>query len=148
MARNNAELARKWFEEVWNQRRDATVRELLAPGAAAHVEGAELVGPEQFLEARVALLDAFPDMRVTVEATVAEGDDVVVRWSARATHRGDGLGLPASRRAVSFRGITWMRFANGQVAEGWDSWNLGQLLQELAAPIQLGAGPAAERSAT
>src|SRR5215472_14867860 len=144
----HAQLARNWFEEVWNQRRDATVRDRLAPGALCHMEGAELVGPEQFLEARVALLDAFPDMKVTVEATVAEGDDVVVRWSARATHRGDGLGMPASGRAVSFRGMTWMRFENGRVIEGWDSWNLGQLLQELTAPIKLGAGPGAERSAT
>jgi len=145
---NPAALARRWFEEVWNQRRDATVRELLAPGAPAHVEGAELVGPEQFLQARVALLDAFPDFRVSVDATVATGDDVVVRWSAKGTHRGDGLGLPASQRAVSFRGMTWMRFANGQVVEGWDSWNLGKLLQDLAPPIKLEAGPAAERKAT
>ncbi|HKD18079.1 MAG TPA: ester cyclase [Thermoanaerobaculia bacterium] len=136
MSKTNAELARRWFEEVWNQRRDATVHELLAPGAAAHMEGAELVGPEQFLQARVALLDAFPDFRVTVEDIVAEGDDVVVRWSAKGRHAGDGLGMPASRRDASFRGITWMRFAEGQIAEGWDSWNLGKLLQELSAPIE------------
>jgi steroid delta-isomerase-like uncharacterized protein len=146
VSEKHAQLARRWFEEVWNQRRDATVGDLLAPAAVCHMEGAELVGPEQFLEARVALLDAFPDMKVTVEATVEDGDDVVVRWSARATHRGDGLGMPASMRAVSFRGMTWMRFANGHVVEGWDSWNLGQLLQELAVPIQLAAGPAGERS--
>lgn len=132
----HAQLARNWFEEVWNQRRDATVRELLAPAALCHMEGAELVGPEQFLQARTALLEAFPDMRVTVEATLAEGNEVVVRWAARGTHRGDGLGMPASRRDASFRGITWLRFANGQIVEGWDSWNLGKLLQELAAPIK------------
>ena len=148
MAEKNAELARRWFDEVWNQRRDAAVPELLAPGALAHMEGAEIVGPEQFLQARSALLDAIPDLRVTVEATVAEGDHAVVRWSAKGTHRGDGLGFPASHRAVTFRGITWMRFANGRVVEGWDSWNLGQLLQELSAPIKLSAGPAAERSST
>lgn len=148
MPEMHAQFARNWFEEVWNQRRDATVRELLAPAAVCHMEGAELVGPDQFLQARTALLDAFPDIKVTVEATLAEGDDVVVRWSARATHRGDGLGMPASQRAVAFRGMTWMRFANGRIIEGWDSWNLGQLLQELTAPIKLGAGPAAERSAT
>ena len=148
MPEMHARLARRWFEEVWNQRNDGTVRELMAPGAPGHMEGMEIVGPEQFLAARAALLDAFPDIRVTVEATVAEGDDVVVRWSARATHQGDGLGIPASRKPVSFRGMSWMHFANGRVVEGWDSWNLGQLLQELAAPIELGAGPAAERSAT
>jgi steroid delta-isomerase-like uncharacterized protein len=132
----NAELARRWFEEVWNQRNDATVRELLAPGAPGHMEGVEIVGPEQFLSARAALLDAFPDIRVTVEATIENGDDVVVRWSARGTHQGDGLGIPASRKPASFRGMSWMHFANGQVVEGWDAWNQGKLLQELTAPIK------------
>ena len=148
MAQKNAELARRWFEEVWNQRRDATVPELLAPGAPGHMEGAEIVGPDQFLQARAALLDALPDIQVTVEATVAEGDDAVVRWSAKGTHRGGGLGLPASNRTVSFRGMSWMHFANGRIAEGWDSWNQEKLLQELAAPIQLAADPAAERSSS
>ena len=138
MAATNAELARRWFEEVWNRRRDAAVSELLAPGALAHMEGAEIVGPEQFLEARAALLDAIPDLRVTVEATIADGDHAVVRWSAQGTHKGDGLGFPASGRRATFRGITWMRFADGRVVEGWDSWNLGQLVQELSAPIKLG----------
>jgi steroid delta-isomerase-like uncharacterized protein len=136
VSETNGELARRWFEDVWNQKRDAAVRELLAPGAPAHMEGAELVGPEQFLQARTALLDAIPDIRVTVEATVADGDDVVVRWSAQGTHRGDGLGVPASRRSAAFRGMTWMRFANGRIVEGWDCWNLGKLLQELAAPVE------------
>jgi len=136
MAAKPAELARKWFEEVWNQRRDATVAELLAPAAPCHMEGAELVGPDQFLAARAALLDAFPDIQVTVEATVAEGDETVVRWSARGTHRGDGLGFAASQKVASFRGMTWMHVANGQVVEGWDSWNLGALLQDLAPPVK------------
>jgi len=136
VSRKNAELARRWFEEVWNQRKDATVRELLAPEAPGHMEGLEIVGPEQFLSARSALLDAFPDIRVTVEATVGDGDDVVVRWSARGSHLGDGLGIPASRNSVSFRGMSWMHFANGQIVEGWDAWNQGKLLQELAPPIK------------
>jgi steroid delta-isomerase-like uncharacterized protein len=132
----NAELARRWFEEVWNQRRDATVRELLAPGAPGHMEGMEIVGPEGFLQARAALLEAFPDIQVTVEATVGDGDDVVVRWSAQGSHRGDGLGIPATLRAVTFRGMSWMHFANGRIVEGWDAWNQGKLLQELTAPIK------------
>lgn len=146
MTQKPTELARRWFEEVWNQRRGATVTELLAPGAPGHMEGAEIVGPEQFLQARAALLEAFPDIQVTVEATIGEGNDAVVRWSARGTHRGDGLGLPATNRNVSFRGMSWMRFENGRVVEGWDSWNQGKLLQELSAPIELAGGPAAERS--
>lgn len=134
MPESNADLARRWFEQVWNLRRDATVHELLHSGGIGHIEGADVRGPEEFLAARAALLGGFPDLRVAVEAIVSEGPDVVVRWSAKGTHGGDGLGFPATSRPASFRGITWLRFSNGQVVEGWDSWNLGRLLQELQTP--------------
>jgi steroid delta-isomerase-like uncharacterized protein len=116
---------------VWNLRRDASVHELLHARGIGHLEGMDVQGPDHFLAARAALLGAFSDLRVTVDATVSEGADVVVRWSARGTHDGDGLGFPATARQASFRGITWLRFSDGQIVEGWDSWNLGQLLQEL-----------------
>src|SRR5262245_1480139 len=98
------------------------------------MEGMDIRGPDEFLAARAALLDAFPDLHVTVEGTVAEGPDVVGRWSARGTHKGDGLGVPASSKPVEFSGMTWLRFADGQIVEGWDRWNLGQLLQDLRTP--------------
>src|SRR5262249_21301855 len=129
----NAALMRKWFEEVWNQRRDATVTELLADPCEGHMEGGDVTGPRDFLVARAALLGAFPDLRVTVDGTIAEGDEVAIRWSATATHRGAHLGPKASGKPVSFRGISWVRFGNGKIVEGWDSWNLGKLLGEMSA---------------
>jgi steroid delta-isomerase-like uncharacterized protein len=123
-------LARRWFEEVWNSRLDATVRELLADGAVAHMEGGDFVGPEVFLETRAALLSAFPDIRVTVDDVVEDGDRAVVRWSAVAHHRGELLGIRPSGAEVRFRGMTWMVFRDGKIVEGWDSWNLGGLLND------------------
>jgi len=140
MAESNTALARRWFEEVWNQRRDDTVRELLDVEGVGHLEGMDVHGPEEFLAARAALLATFSGMRVTVDATVADGEDVVTRWSARGTHDGDGLGIPASQRPVTFEGITWMRVRGGRIVEGWDRWNVGGLLETLRAPIA--AGPA------
>lgn len=67
-----------------------------------------------------------------MEDTAADGDQVVVRWTATATHRGNSLGMAATGRRVSFRGMTWLTFSNGMVVEGWDSWNLGALLASLA----------------
>jgi steroid delta-isomerase-like uncharacterized protein len=147
MAESPAELARRWFEEVWNGRKAATARTLLHPEGVGHLEGMDVRGPEEFLSARDALLGAFPDLRVRVEATVAQGEDVVVRWSAAGTHQGDGLGFPATSRAASFRGMTWMRFSDGRIVEGWDSWNVGRLLQELQAPAGSAAPKAGAASA-
>ena len=131
----NSALARRWFDEVWNERREATVDELLAPGAAGHLEGGlEVRGAAEFLPARAALLGAFPDFEVVVDQVIAQDDDVVVRWSSNGTHQGENLGIPASNRRASFRGMTWLRIRDGRIAEGWDSWNQGRLLQELQAP--------------
>jgi steroid delta-isomerase-like uncharacterized protein len=129
----NAGLARRWFEEVWNERREATVGELMHPEAVGHLEGTEIRGPSEFLSARAALLAAFPDFGVNVDRIIAQGDDVAVRWSAKGTHRGESLGFPATNRPAAFRGITWLRFRDGKVVEGWDAWNQGKLLQELQA---------------
>jgi steroid delta-isomerase-like uncharacterized protein len=130
----NALLARRWFDEVWNARNDETVTELLDPNIVGQMEGVDVRSPEDFLKARAGLLDGFPDLQVTVEDVVAEGDNVVVRWSASGTHKGAGLGIPPSKRRVSFRGMSWIVFSNGRIVKGWDSWNLGQLFAQLTAP--------------
>ncbi len=134
MTSANALLARRWFDEVWNQRKDETITELLDPNIVGQMEGVDVRSPEDFLKARAGLLDGFPDLQVTVDDVVAEGDNVVVRWSASGTHKGAGLGIAPSKRRVSFRGMSWIVFSNGRIVKGWDSWNLGQLFAQLTAP--------------
>jgi steroid delta-isomerase-like uncharacterized protein len=102
MSEQNRTLARRWFEEVWNQRNVDTVHEILDAEAIGHMEGFETRGHDDFKKVRAGLLDAFPDMNIDVEDTVAEGDNVVVRWRARGSHKGVGLGIPASGRLRTF----------------------------------------------
>src|SRR5215467_13193159 len=136
----NAQLARKWFEQLWHRRMQSTVPELLDPNILGHMEGLEVRSPADFVQARAALLDGLPDLSVTVEAVVAEGNDVVVRWSAAGTHRGPGLGLAPSFRRATFRGMSWMVFSEGRIVEGWDSWNQGLLQQQLSTSAGTAAG--------
>lgn len=129
----NTALALRWFDDVWNQRRESTIEELMAPDAVGHLEGLTVRGVAEFVAARGYLIGAFPDFHITVEETVAEGDSVVLRWVVTGTHTGGNLGIPATGKAVRFRGLTWFRFAGGRIVEGWDSWNQGGLMQELNA---------------
>ena len=126
----NRVLAVRWFQQVWNDRRDETIDELFDSQGIGHMEGGDQ-DKAGFKTAREGLLNAFPDIHVKVEDTVADGDHVVVRWRARGTHKGAGLGLPQTNRKVEFRGMTWMTFRDGVIVEGWDSWNLGALLESL-----------------
>lgn len=115
-------LASRWFEEVWNQRRRDVIRELFAPEAIAHLEGRDVKGPEEFERVRDEMIEAMPDLRIIVEEIVVEGDNAVVRWVCQATHRGSDL-VADGGRVVQFGGLTWMKFRNGQIVEGWDRWN-------------------------
>lgn len=131
-AADNAALARRWFEEVWNQRRTETARELIAPDAVCHSEGGTLAGPDAFIDqVHTPFLAAFPDLRIDVEGTVSEGDQVVVRWRARGTHTGEGFGVHPTGKRVSFRGMTWIRYRNRTMVEGCDCWNLTALVTAL-----------------
>jgi steroid delta-isomerase-like uncharacterized protein len=128
----NSAIAVRWFEEVWNQRRAQTIDELLTPESVSTSDSGTLRGPEEF-RTRVyePFTAAFPDLRIEIHGTVSEADQVVVRWTARGTHQGAGMGLPATGRPIFIRGLTWIRFRDGKLIEGWDCWNLRELLESL-----------------
>jgi steroid delta-isomerase-like uncharacterized protein len=140
MAHDVRTLARRWFDEVWTAQGERTIDELMADDAIGHMEGAEVRGRAPFKVVRAQLLGAFPDLGIRVEEIVAEGDNAVVRWNVTASHEGDDLGIPASHQHVRFRGMTWLKFRDGKIVEGWDAWNQGALIQQLSAIDATGVG--------
>ena len=135
MTTGNVNLARRWFEEVWNQRRTDTIDELLTEEGVSHSKSGPVRGSREFNErGHAPFLSAFPDLRIERQGAVAQGEEVVVRWAVRATHLWDGLGLPATGRTVSFRGMTWIRFSGGKMVEG-----VGLLEPGRADPVAPGA---------
>ena len=132
MNQDTTALARRWFEEVWNGRNAELIDELIAPESVCQSAGGLLRGPDEFkTKVFLPFIAAFPDLRITVVGTVAQDDQVVVRWTATGTHRGDGLGLAPSGRTIFIRGMTWIRFAAGRMIEGWDCWDQRELIESL-----------------
>lgn len=127
----NATIARRWFQEVWVAGGERVVDELMARDVVGWMEGRTISGPADFKDARRLFLQVFPDLEMTVEDTIEDATKVAVRWRATGTHAGDGLGIAPTQRRVSFRGITWLELRDGRIVRGWDSWNLGALMQEL-----------------
>lgn len=125
--------ARRWFTEVWANKDRALVAEWMAEDTRGEAAGRVIEGRDAWLrEVFEPFSAAFPDMRFDVLGTVTEAEQVVVRWRMHGTHQGDSLGLPACGRRVRFDGITWLRFANGQIVEGQDGFDVGSLFQALA----------------
>jgi steroid delta-isomerase-like uncharacterized protein len=76
---------------------------------------------------------AFPDIRITVEDQVAEGDKVVTRWTAAMTHEGELGGVKPSGKRVTMSGTTIERFEDGKVVEAWRSMDTLDLLRQIGA---------------
>jgi len=132
MSSENRVKSRRWFEEAWNGRNTATIDELLCPECLGHMESGDVPGAEAFKAVRAQFLAAIPDLRFDVEDMVSEGDNVVVRWRAGGTHDGDGFGHEPTGRPISVRGITWHRYRDGKMVEGWDAWNQDAFLRQLS----------------
>ena len=135
--------SRRFFEEVWNRGNMAVLDELVAPELVDHnraVPGLP-AGREGFRQWVTMVREAFPDVHFTIDDQIAEGDHVVTRWTARGTQRGAFMGIPASGKQVTVTGIALARYANGQNAENWVTWDKLGMLQ------QLGALPLQERAA-
>jgi len=126
------DLARRWFEEVWNRRNRAAIDELMHPDCVGIATVGQTDDREDWKNKQYdPFVAAFSEFHVEIAGVTARDDEAAVRWRATATHTGDQLGFRASGRKVDFRGLTWMRFRDGQIVEGWDSFDLGSVLQSL-----------------
>ncbi len=118
----NKTLARKIFEEIWNQGALPLADEIYGEDYVAHISHhpEAIQGVEAFKQF-VALFQALhPDLQFTVEDQIAESDQVVTRWTARSP----GLGTD-----VAVTGISIHRIADGRFVESWDNWDTVGALQ-------------------
>ena len=133
MSQENLSLVQRWFEEVWNQRREQTIDDLVTEESVCFTSEGPIRGPGEFRERQFApFVAAFPDLRVEVEGIIGQGDQVVVRWTASGTHEGEGLGLPPTHRKVTFEGMSWVQVRDGKLMEGWQSSNIAEVVRGLA----------------
>ena len=139
---NNKALVQRWFDDVWNKGREATIDELFAPDGVGYGlgdTGTPIRGPEQFKPFVRNMRASFPDLQITIEDLLADGDKVVARIVLRATHQGGSLGIAPTGRQVRVEGIVVVRITNGQIVEGWNVWD------QLGLMRQIGALPSAEK---
>jgi steroid delta-isomerase-like uncharacterized protein len=142
-AMENARGSRRIIEEMFGAGNYELAHELIAADAVSHdpAQPERVTGAAGAIESARGYRDAFPDLRMTVDQVVADGDDVAIRWTARGTHKGDLFGIAPTGKEATVTGITIDRWAGGKIAESWTNWDTLGLLQ------QLGAVPAAMQTA-
>jgi steroid delta-isomerase-like uncharacterized protein len=126
----NKAIARRAFEGILSQGHFELAEQLYAKDFINHGihSNASL---EQDQAALKGWHQAFPDVVVTAEKVMAEGDLVTVYWIARGTNTGTGNGLPATGKKAELAGITIWRIVDGKIKEEWSAFDQLSMMQQL-----------------
>ena len=130
---NNKAMAHQFLEELFNKRNLAIVDTLCAANVVNHGLGPGVSGTEGTKRSAGMYLAAFPDLHFTFEDFIAEGDQVVVRWTSSGTQQGELMGMPPTGKKFSATGIEIYRFEGGKIVEHWLESDVLGMLQQLGA---------------
>jgi steroid delta-isomerase-like uncharacterized protein len=139
MSVQNKALAARFYGEVFGQGKLEVADELLSADFIWHAPALPqgvARGPAGIKLFARHLREAFPDLRLKTEESIAEGDRVAQRWSFRGTQRGEFGGVAATGRQVMTSGVNLFRFAGDKIVELWGEVDqLGMLQQVGAMPV-------------
>ncbi len=114
----NKALVQHFYDEVFNKKNLAAIDDCLDPHIIEHALPPGLpagsAGSRQFIGMYLA---AFPDLHLTAEDMIAEGDEVTARFAMHGTHRGEFMGVPPTGKQVTMTGIQIVRIVGGKIAE-------------------------------
>jgi serine phosphatase RsbU (regulator of sigma subunit) len=127
----NRAIFRRYIEEVWNQTNLEVVDEIFDRYISHQPDGSVLErGPEDVKRFVGEFRSAFPDLRLSIDDQIAEGDKVMIRETARGTHQGELRGMAPTGEEMEIKGIAIFRFSSqGKVVESWDSYDQLSLMR-------------------
>ena len=143
---DNKATVRRAYEEGLNQGNVAVFDELCAPSYSFHdPDRPDVRTLEDHKRLVTETHSAFPDFHVTIEDLIAEGEQVVVRWTMRGTHTGEivmpAMHVPATGKQGAITAIDIFHLAGGKIVEQWsqvDYLGLYQLLGLIPVPQSVG----------
>lgn len=131
MSEENKEKARRSWEIV-NQRDPDLIETIYPADLVWHEPDQDIRGYEQAKQFVSTFFKALPDINITVEDVIAEGDKAVTRYTIRGTHQGETEDFgPPTGRQMELKGITIHRFEDGKIVEEWEAYDNLSVLQQL-----------------
>jgi steroid delta-isomerase-like uncharacterized protein len=128
----NEAIFRGYLEEVFNQGNLELADEIFDRYVAHQLDGSTLErGPEDVKRFVGEFRSVFPDLRISIEEQIAEGDKVVNRITFRGTHQREWRGMAPTGKEVEINGINIFRFSpEGKVVESWDSYDQLRVMRQ------------------
>jgi steroid delta-isomerase-like uncharacterized protein len=131
----NQELFKRYFDECANGGNLELADEIFASDYQHHdpanPDPRPMIGPQAVKDHLTSLKSAFPDLVFDIDDTIADGDTIIVRWTARGTNTGDYFGIPPSGKPIEITGMNTWRTRDGQAVEGWVNRDDMLLLQQI-----------------
>jgi steroid delta-isomerase-like uncharacterized protein len=145
----NKRIVYRFIDECWNKGDLSSVHELMAANCRFHdpVFPHLAAGAESMRHHIENCRRGFPDLKFTIDDTIAERNEVVVHWTINGTHKGEFLGMPPTNKRAFVTGMSIFRLEGQMIAEEWSNWNLMSLMEQLgvsATQQQMGSMPRAE----
>ncbi len=133
MSSDNKEVARRFIDECWSQGKLEAVRELVSNECRYHDPAFPSLtsGAENINRHISTCRSGFPDLKFTIDDTIAERNEVVIHWTAAGTHKAQFLGMSPTNRAATVSGTSIFRIEGGKITEQWVDWNLMTLMEQL-----------------
>jgi predicted ester cyclase len=139
VSEENKQLVRDFFEEVWNNQNLDYLDEIYSPDFVLHAlwqntaagGSIEATGIEPAKNVIGGWLSGFPDITVTIEDQIAEGDKVLSRHTSHGTHTNAFMGMPPTGREATITGMTITRVSGGKIVEAWTSWDALGMFEQL-----------------
>ena len=132
-----------WFENVWNRGDEATIDAMFHVDGAIHglrtPDGQPIRGPEGFKPFYRSLRGALSNINITIEHSLVQGEFAMAHCRVTASHTGDGLGVPATNTPVEFWGFTLARVVDGQIVEGWNSFDFLGMYEQIGVRLNMPA---------
>jgi steroid delta-isomerase-like uncharacterized protein len=133
----NKALISNFFEQ-WHSRNIENMSKLFAPNAKYNhpSRGATPFPFGEALEGIEGFWKVFPDLTVTIEDVIADGDKVVVRFIGRGTHQRDLGGIPATGMKTEAGAIDIFHIVDGKIVEVWEISDRLGLMQQLGMKLK------------
>jgi steroid delta-isomerase-like uncharacterized protein len=125
--KDNKAIARRFVEEVFNQRKTDAADNYVTQDIAYHGMGEEVKNLPEFKRWINEDLSAFPDMTIKVLDDLGEKDKVAILWSLKATHKKDFAEFPATHQEFETRGVDIFHFQGDKIKEAWTMTDMSVL---------------------
>lgn len=133
MTEDIRELSKRWLMDFWSKGDYSLAHELHAPDYVRHDSPFPINNPDAYVQFIEIFRQALPDLTFALQDMVVEGEKVLLRWTARGTHKGDLMGIAPTGKTVDTRGMDLLHFKDGKIIESWGVFDSLDVFRQVGA---------------